>query len=125
MFNYPDIDENSPIAEQRKLALVRRTDKLQAWLSRPDYAEYQNENSTDRLLKLIDLVIYALKDSLPAKDWKPFYLKLNNLKKMLKGLPEFKDKAIIQDEQENYEPAIAYLKKILVDYGRFVIANKA
>lgn len=121
MFAYPEIDQNLPLAEQKRLALVRRSDKLISWLGRPEYATYVDTDSTEQLAKLINLVIYALESSLPVTKWKPFRQKLMDLKQMLLGIPDYEEKVRFDpDERENYQNAVTVLVSILERYKAVV-----
>ena len=99
MFSYPEIDGHTPIAEQRKFAFTRRVDKLMNWLQRPEYAVYENDGSTDKLAKLIDLIIYALELSLPEHKWKPIKRKFTGVKAMLIRHPEDEEHESTPDEK--------------------------
>ncbi len=116
MFSYPEIDRHMPIAEQRKFALTRRVDKLMVWLQRPEYAVYENDESTVKLVKLIYLIIYALEMSLPDKEWNSIRRKLIKVRNTLTGLPEDEEQDFEPDERVNYQNAHAALLKILVVY---------
>jgi hypothetical protein len=72
-------------------------------------------------VKLINLIIFALEQSLPAKEWKPFLRKLNNLKQMILGVPGFENRKDVREDEENYQNAIAYLRNILENYKNYLI----
>ncbi|MES2702383.1 MAG: hypothetical protein V4649_07080 [Bacteroidota bacterium] len=55
--------------QDERLALLRRSDKLVEWLARPEYRNYADQSSTDKLVKLIDLIVWALEKSIPFKEW--------------------------------------------------------
>lgn len=59
------------IAEKRQ-ALTRRANKLIEWLERPDYAIYAGHESSVQLIKVADLIIWALERSIPLNDWLEF-----------------------------------------------------
>jgi len=123
MFSYPEIDGHTPIAVQRKFALTRRVDKLMVWLQRPEYAVYENDGSTGRMAKLIDLIIYALEMSLPDKEWKSIRRKLIKVRNTLTSLPEDDEQDFEPDERANYQNAHAALLKILADYKAVLLRS--
>ncbi len=116
MFSYHEKDGHTPIAVQKKFANTRRVDKLMVWLQRHEYAVYENDESTAKLVKLIDVIIYALEMSLPDKEWNSIRRKLINVRNTLTGLPEDEEQEFEPDERANYQNAHAALFKILEDY---------
>lgn len=121
MFLYPEINEHIPIAEQRRFALIRRADKLISWLQRPEYATYENDQSTDHLIKLINLITYALEMSLPDDKWSLFKRKFININQMLLGVAEDDEIEFEPDEKANYEKTVTALLDILQNYKTAIV----
>jgi hypothetical protein len=65
------IAEHLTITEQNRLALTRRATKLIDLLRRDECAFVNHPESTDKLIKIVDLVIYALEQSVEKADWLP------------------------------------------------------
>lgn len=61
-----------PMLEEKRIALTRRANKLIEWLQRPEYAIYVDHDSTAHILKVFDLIIWALERSIPKNDWYDF-----------------------------------------------------
>lgn len=61
---------------EKRIALTRRANKLIEWLERPEYGVYHSHESTVQLIKVADLIIWALERSIPAKDWYDFQFEL-------------------------------------------------
>ncbi len=57
---------------EKRAALTRRANKLIEWLHRSEYVDYVNGETTTKLIKVIDLIIWALERSIPESEWKPF-----------------------------------------------------
>ena len=61
-----------PFQQQKREALTRRANKLIEWLQRPQYAIYKGSESITNLIKVIDLIIWALERSVVEYEWKLF-----------------------------------------------------
>ena len=108
-------EELIPTPELKRQALCRRTDKLLSWLQRDDYANYVDLKTTDQLLKLIDLAIWAFETSIPKHEWKP----------LLDLFIEAKNAAVIFAADDNskvsiYNNALRMLSVALVTYKDFI-----
>ena len=123
MFSYIEIDSDTSFEELKRRALIRRADKLMDWLRRPEYAVYVDDDSTDRLLKLIKLVVYALEMSLPPGEWKPFYIKFIALRQMISGFPEHEKEHFEPDERVHYEHGITALLRLLERYKAYILGK--
>ena len=101
--------------ELKRDALTRRVNKLISWLHRPDYASWVSHESTTQLIKLIDLIIWALERSISEEDWEQFRM-------------EFLDTRFIvadtfqNDVQESstYYTALSEVEDTLLKYLTFI-----
>ena len=108
-------EEIIPTPELKRQALCRRADKLLTWLQREEYANYIDIGTTDHLLKLVDLVIWAFEMSLPKEDWKP----------LLDQFKDVKEAALVFPDADNsdasiYNKALQMLSLALLAYKEFV-----
>ena len=95
----------------RAQALARRADKLHSWLQRDEYAVYQDENSIEHLVQLIDLIVYALEFGLPDSEWKIFHNTFKDLRRQILDVFETQEALL-----HNYAEVISGLKIVLEDY---------
>ena len=78
------MDVSSPTFQELKRdALVLRANKLIEWLHRPEYNVYNGHESTVQLIKVTDLIIWALERSIPLGEWRPFEEGLRNCRFIL------------------------------------------
>ena len=103
------------IAEKRA-ALTRRANKLIEWLNRPEYAVYADHDTTTKLIKVIDLIIWALERSIAESEWKPFERKFLKAKRIAADIFDNKEA-----EQQAYEQARIMTIDALVGYDAFVM----
>jgi hypothetical protein len=122
VYPFADYTEQTDLRELKRLAMIRRTDKLMDWLGRPEYARYEDINSTDHLLKLTDLVIYALELSLPENEWKPFLRALKKVKHTVLGYTddEASEPEPKIDDAANYYLGTAALLETLKKYRQHI-----
>ncbi len=71
--------------ELKKAAIIRRASRFIEWIGRDQYAVYVDETSTDKLVRLIKLVIYAHEKNVDKEDWLPF---LKRYRKLIKAANE-------------------------------------
>ena len=103
-----------PLPELKRWALTNRTTKLIGWLGREEYAFVRHPQSSDKFIKLINLIIYALEQSVPKADWRPFYSRFYDLKSLVYTIE-------IEDEKEAiYNESLYRLKVILQDYRDYI-----
>lgn len=100
--------------EQRIIALSNRAERLIGWLARTEYANYEDANSTYRLTRLIDLIIWAFEMSLSPEEWKSFLQQFKEAKSIATGSLE--DGEELRDEKANYNNAITHLVTTLQSY---------
>ncbi len=120
-FVYPFTDhtEQTDLLELKRLAMIRRADKLMDWLARPEYARYEDIDSTDHLLQLTDLVIYALEMSLPENEWKPFLRSFKKVKQTILGYTDDnKSEPKEIDDAANYYLGTAALLETIKRYSQ-------
>jgi hypothetical protein len=99
-------------------AMTRRANKLVGWLRREDFAEYENEDSIERMARLIKLIIYALEESLPASEWKRFLKRFKECREQILDVFE-----TAGDARINYSRTVEALILILEDYRNYVVAT--
>lgn len=104
-----------PFHIQKQQALTRRAGKLIEWLERPEYAVYTDENSITHLVKLIDLIVWALEKSLPLEQWRPFRQRLMDARNAIVDIVETEN-----EEKENFYRAIPMLITTLQDYSDYI-----
>lgn len=100
-----------PFQELKQQALTRRANKLIEWLQRPEYSVYVDNNSIVQLIKLIDLIIWALERSIPLHEWKPFERQLVDARTCLSDHFETS-----HDEIINFKRVISEVIAILQSY---------
>ncbi len=108
-------EEIIPTPELKRQALCRRADKLLTWLQREEYANYVDSGTTDHLLKLVDLVIWAFEMSLPKEDWTPLLEQFKAVKDAALEVPD-DDKS----DASIYNNALQMLSLALLAYKEFV-----
>jgi len=111
-------EESIPKPELKRQALCRRADKLLTWLQREEYANYVDIGTTDHLLKLVDLVIWAFEMSLPKEDWTPLLEQFKAVKDAALEVPE-DDKS----DASIYNNALQMLSLALLAYKEFVSSD--
>lgn len=105
------------LQEQRKEALLRRADKLLLSLTRPEYAEYKDDNSVSRFIKHINLIEWALENSIPLEDWRPFRTSLYEARN---NTLVSKDE---EQEKENYYASLKMVGITLLHYKEFIASQ--
>ena len=115
------------IQELKRQALIRRSDKLISWLHRPEYADYIDITSTEHLVKLIKLIIWALEKSIPKGKWQSFLEQFLEAKDVLLGYPKIfeKVKETETDKRISYNHTLAILLETLKSYKDYIESNKA
>lgn len=106
------MEPEKSLQELKKEALLRRADKLLGWLRRPDYTDYTDHESTDRLIKFVNLTIWAFEQSITREEWKPFFEQFKEIKDVANNVEG--------DEKENYYNAIALLTATLSNYKEYI-----
>ena len=101
--------------ELKRQTLTRRTDKLIEWLNRPEYVDYTSGDSTVQLIKVIDLIIWALERSIPMYQWKVFLKDLMDARRNI--VDTFETEEI---EKENYMRTRRQVINTLTSYGEFI-----
>ena len=102
----------------KRQALTRRANKLIEWLHRPEYAIYVDENSITHLIKLIDLIIWALEYSLPDDEWK--YFKHRFYKARSKAVEIVENP---EQQKDNYYIAVPAVIDTLRSYSEYISNN--
>lgn len=108
-----------PLNMTREEALLRRADKLIEWLHRDYNATYKDEDSTDNIVRLINLIIYAFEASMPTDEWQPFFVLFKDCKHQAN--------AFFEDEEaraDNYALVIERLTAILQEYKTYISQTK-
>ena len=104
--------------EEKRQALTRRANKLIAWLQREEYAHYSSHASTTQLIKVTDLIIWALERSIPLNDWLEFDSQFKGSRFILT------DTFLTEDaERETYNMARAEIISTLHSYLEFIISE--
>ncbi len=101
--------------EEKRQALTRRANKLIEWLHRPQYAVYVDPESTAQLIKLINLIIWALERSIPANDWEHFKQLLIDGRYL--ATDKFEDK---YQEINAYATTLHMIEDTLKEYTEFI-----
>ncbi len=94
---------------------MHRVTKTLAILLRPDYAVYYDHESTLRLVKRIDLTIWALENSLPDDEWDPFREAL--LGSRFIALDDFENE---EQEKNTYYTCLREVEDTLTKYLEYI-----
>jgi hypothetical protein len=103
--------------QAKRQALTRRSNKLIEWLRRSEY-NYRNEKSTDKLIRVIDLIIWALERSIPAYNWRHFKVKFAEAMNMAAQPTEDKDEL-----KANYNAAKEATISTLSEYTEYIATH--
>ncbi len=104
--------------DEKRQALTRRANKLIGWLSSPDYAVYVDHESTDKLINLINLIIWALERSVQKDQWEPFRYQFLCSRYIL--LDTFENE---EQEKQTYYIALNEVVANLKAYDEFINSN--
>jgi hypothetical protein len=104
---------------EKRHALTRRANMLIARLKRSDHAVYENHESTLQLVKLIDLIVWALERSLPYSDWDDFREAFLGARFML--VDTFETEIA---ETNAYNSELESVVKTLEKYRDFITSNE-
>lgn len=111
MFDYP---ENMTKQE----ALTRRADRFIEWLKRPEHSEYKDHSTTLNILRLIEIINWALQKSMPLKQWDHFRYLLLDARYIANDPFENQE-----DEKINYYRVMEILTTTLSQYREFINQN--
>lgn len=101
----------------KREALTRRANKLIGWLQRPEYT-FVGEASVTHLIKVIDLIKWALENSIPAEDWRHFRRRFNKAINKAVELVETPEQ-----QKNNYSTSIEMVVTTLRSYLEYIEIN--
>lgn len=103
------------MTEERRQALTRRANILKDWLHRTDYSVYEGEESLINLVRVIDIIIWALQNTLTISEWQQFEVELVVAKQTLNENTETEE-----DKKNSLQEALTLVESTLHSYLEYI-----